>query len=382
MGKIPPRMKGRAAPSVSNHGSAVKAEPHAKAAPRSNLIDQLIEARKAERHSVRSLAEAAVVTSSAIRNLENGKGPITRLIAVMDALPFQVKGLARGRTFADQLRNRRAKHGMSLDALATRTSLSAQEIVELEEGGGSVVNPLRLLAVIAPKVSRHRPERAYWKLSDKVDRDSRFTPDVFMQPVYRAFGNIDLDPCAHPLSPVVARRYFFIDKGDDGLTRPWSGRLAFVNPPYSKLLPWLQRAHGQWKAGKVETILCLVTAQTDSAFFHGTIATEADLYFLRGRVPFSNPAGMSQVTPFSLMVVAFGAPDEQKERFAAMVPGFWIPSSDRSVAVAARGNAGAVMPAILRKTGDHLSIVFRYEAHADCHARISRAYGVACSRSG
>lgn len=294
------------------------------AAPRSNFIDELIKARKAEHRSVQNLAEMAGVATSAIKKLEAGEGSVATVVAVLEALPFQVAGLAPGRTFAEQLRNRRVKRAMSLDTVATKTSLPPQEIVELEQGEGSVQSLLRLLAVIAPTIRRRAPERAYWGSGDKADRDSRFTPLSFMEPIYEAFGALDLDPCAHRSSPVVARRGFFLAEGDDGLTQPWSGRFAFVNPPFSAQLEWVRRAHNQWKAGNVETIVCLVPARTDSAFFQDTVKAEADLYFLRGRVPFVNEAGKSQATPFSLMIVAFGATEQQRARFAARVPGFWV----------------------------------------------------------
>lgn len=379
MGKRPQRVKGQATPSASGSGSAEKPEPFAHAIPKSNLIDELIKARKTERHSVRSLSEAAGVTPSAIRKLEDGQGSISTLLAVLDALPFQVAGLARGRTFSEQLRNRRVKRTMPLDTLATKTSLSPQDIIQLEEGEGSVEDLLRLLAVIAPQISRHKPERAYWKLGDKADRDSRFTPDAFMQPIYRAFGKIALDPCAHPLSPVVARRYFLFDKGDDGLTKPWSGPTVFMNPPFSQQMLWLQRAHHEWKAGNVETVICLVPVRTDSGFFHDIIAVEADLYLLRGRVPFSNPAGTSQVTPFSLMIVAFGATADQKTRFEALVPGFWVPSH-RKLGIAMRETARIVAARARQKRGGSRSIVFSFETSCDsCKSRASRGLGVSCS---
>ena len=101
---------------------------------------------------------------------------------------------------------------------------------------------LRLLAFIAPKARRRAPERAYKGAGDKLDRDSRFTPPEFLEHIYAAFGKIDLDLCAHTLSPVVARRRIILNEGGDGLANDWSGRLAFINPPFSALLIWLKRA--------------------------------------------------------------------------------------------------------------------------------------------
>ncbi len=57
-----------------------------------------------------------------------------------------------------------------------------------------------------------------------------------MEGIYAAFGEVDIDPCGHVLSPVVARRRIILSEGGDGLVEDWSGRLAFVNPPFSELL--------------------------------------------------------------------------------------------------------------------------------------------------
>lgn len=242
----------------------------------------------------------------------------------MAALNFRLTGLGPGKTLAESLRNRRRTRGWSLDQAAGRTGLSRTTIASLEQGGGSVASLLRLLAVLAPKARRRAPERSYWSQGDKQDRDSRFTPPDFMADIYAAFGEVDLDPCAHELSAVTAHRRILLSEGGDGLANEWSGRLAFVNPPFSELLIWLRRAHDQWQAGNVETVVCLVPVRTDSAWFHGTLSADADIYLLQGRVRFLSPHGKGQHTPFSLMVLTLGATAKQKHRYAELAPGFWV----------------------------------------------------------
>jgi len=126
------------------------------------------------------------------------------------------------------------------------------------------------------------------------------------------------------MSPVVARRRTLPSEGGDGLAEPWTGRLVYVNPPYSKLLVWLRRAHGQWQDGNTETVVCLVPVRTDSAWFQEVLSADADIYFLRGRVRFLDTQGKGQHTPFSLMLLTLGAKPEQKARFAELVPVYWI----------------------------------------------------------
>jgi transcriptional regulator with XRE-family HTH domain len=281
-------------------------------------------ARLAAGWSQRTLAQRIGCHTQKIKRLENGVGSVPTLVAVMEALDFRLTGVDPGKTLPQQLRHRRRKRSLSMDQVAARTGLSRTTIAAVERGGGSVTSLLRLLEMLAPKARRRAPERAYWGTGDKEDRDSRFTPADFLDNIYAAFGEVDLDPCAHRLSPVIAHRRIVLADGGDGLRDDWSGRLAFVNPPFSALLKWLRRAHDQWQAGHVETVVCLVPVRTDSAWFHETLSADADIYLLQGRVRFLDARGKGQHTPFSLMVLTLGASAEQKARYAELVPGLWM----------------------------------------------------------
>ena len=241
------------------------------------LLEDLKRARRSAGLSRRELAERLGVDPQRIKRLESGMGSVATLSAAMAALDFRLTGIGPGATIAEQIRSR-----------------------------------------------RRSPERSYWGQGDKTDRDSRFTPPDFMARIHAAFGEIDLDPCAHSLSPVVARRRILPEEGGDGLVDDWAGRLVYVNPPFSALLAWLRRAHDQWLAGNVETVVCLVPVRTDSALFHDRLSADAEIYLLRGRVRFLDPRGRGQQTPFFLMLVTLGATAEQKDRFTDVADGFWL----------------------------------------------------------
>ena len=287
------------------------------------MIEELKEARRSAGWSQATLAARINVGAQVVKRLEKGIGSAATLVAVMTALDFRLTGVGPGATLAEQLRQRRLRQSMTLDEAASRSRLTRATVASLERGGGSAASLLRLLRTIAPGARRRAPERSYWGAGDKDDRDSRFTPTDFMEKVYAAFGEIHLDPCAHLLSPVVARRRILLSEGGDGLAEVWSGELAFVNPPFSQLLKWLRRAHDQWVAGNVSTVVCLVPVRTDSKWFHETLSVDADIYFLQGRIRFLDLLGKAQPTPFSLMVVALGASDEQRQRFGRQLTGYW-----------------------------------------------------------
>ncbi len=288
------------------------------------LISDLRLARRDKGWTQKTLAERIGTSAQAIMRLEKGVGSVNTLHAAMDALEFRLTGIGPGETLSKQLQRRRMKRSLSLNRLAQRTGLSRTTLASLERGGGSVASLKLVLGALAPNAKRRAPERAYWGKGEKEDRDSRFTPPDFMENIYAAFGEIDLDPCAHRLSPVFARRRIILTEGGDGLADDWSGRTAFVNPPFSQLLKWLRRAHDQWRIGNVETVVCLVPVRTDSPWFHGTLSDDADIYLLQGRVRFLDPSGKGQHTPFSLMLLTLGATSDQKRRYASLVPGFWM----------------------------------------------------------
>lgn len=288
------------------------------------LIYDLRKARRSMGLTQQQLADLIGVSLQAIKRLEQGIGSVATLMAVMNALAFRMAGIGPGGTLVEQLCRCRKKKGFSIDKVAKRARLARRTIRTLEQGGGSVASLLKLLASLAPKAQRRAPERAYWGAGEKIDRDSRFTSADFMAHIYDAFGAVDLDPCCHALSPVIAHRRIIVSEGGDGLTEPWVGDLVYVNPPYSELIRWLQRAHEQWLVGNARTVVCLIPVRTDSPWFQSVLSKDAEMYFLSGRLRFLDTKGNAQPTPFSLMILTLGATAEQKARFAELVPGYWV----------------------------------------------------------
>ncbi|MFD1035500.1 DNA N-6-adenine-methyltransferase [Sphingomonas hankookensis] len=291
------------------------------------LVTALIEARQSMGMSQRALATRIGVPALQIKRLERGVGSVATLTAVMAALDFRLTGIAPGKDLAAQLRACRLRRGLTVVDVAARAKLSRTTVASLERGGGTVASLLRLLKVVAPRARRRAQERVYWSEGDKADRDVRFTPPEFLAKINDAFGAIDLDPCGHELSPVVAKRRILLEEGGDGFVDDWSGGFAFVNPPFSETLLWLKRAHQQWSCGNVGSIVCLVPARTDSRWFHETLTVQADIFLLLGRVRFADIRGRSQHTPFSLMLVAFGTSAQQRERWEEIAEGYWMARS-------------------------------------------------------
>lgn len=121
--------------------------------------------------------------------------------------------------------------------------------------------------------------------------------------IVRALGEFDLDPCAPIVRPwSTARAHYTIE--DDGLAKPWAGRV-WLNPPFGReAVRWLRRLcdHGNGVA--------LVPARTETAMFFETVWPVAKaVLFIKGRPHFHYVCGRR--APFNsgapIALIAYGA---------------------------------------------------------------------------
>jgi len=115
----------------------------------------------------------------------------------------------------------------------------------------------------------------------KHGKDEWLTPPN----IPRALGQFDLDPAAPVNRPWdTARQHYTII--DDGLKKPWFGRV-WMNPPYGRETGiWLEklRKHGNG--------IALIFARTETRMFFKCIWPGADaILFLRGRLAFYHVDG-------------------------------------------------------------------------------------------
>ena len=290
------------------------------------LLTELRRAREGKGLSRRDLAAKLDCTEQAIKRLENGQATTGLLVKAMQAVDFHVAGLSKGWLLNDQLSATRIRKGLSISELARQTGLSRQSISAIEAHRGSVQTLLRILEVLGPEARPRQPmARVSWQYDPKgLERDVRFTPPWLLAEINAVFGDIDLDPCGHAGSSVVAKRVIEWAKGGDGLTEDWSGAFAFVNPPFSAMLKWLKRAEDEWRRGHVEQVFALVPARLDSTWVHDRLAKFADIWIIRGRLRFWTEAGQGNQAPFGVMAVFMGVPPEQILEFIKRVPGNWF----------------------------------------------------------
>jgi len=123
--------------------------------------------------------------------------------------------------------------------------------------------------------------------------DQWATPQDFFDKLNEEFG-FTLDVCALPEN---AKCNVYFTPEIDGLKQDWLG-VCWCNPPYG-------RGIGKWieKASQSEaTVVCLVPARTDTAWWHDYAMKADDIRFIRGRLKFG---GSKNSAPFPSAVLVY-----------------------------------------------------------------------------
>ena len=144
--------------------------------------------------------------------------------------------------------------------------------------------------------------------------DNWATPKALFDQWHREF-NLTVDACASQNNKKAAT-WWGLDHPDpnrrDGLTGDWAhaaqatGGAVWVNPPYGRgINQWMAKAASTAEAGV--TVVCLVPARTDTAWFHDhVLAVGAEIRHLRGRIKFGTAKNSA---PFpNLLIVYRGNP--------------------------------------------------------------------------
>ena len=146
------------------------------------------------------------------------------------------------------------------------------------------------------------------------------TTDEWLTPPFliEALGPFDLDPCAPGERPWPTAGLHFTAE-ENGLLRPWAGRV-WCNPPYGPhTWKWLNRLalHGNG--------IALIFARTETEGFHRFVFSAADsLLFLKGRLRFCDLTGAARGSAGAPSVlVAYGETNARKIASCGL-PGFFV----------------------------------------------------------
>lgn len=86
----------------------------------------------------------------------------------------------------------------------------------------------------------------------------------------------------------------------DGLHLPWQFP-AFVNPPYSAIAKWVEKAYREAERG---TVVMLIPSRTDTRWWHEFVMKADEIRFVKGRLKFGTA---KHNAPFPSCVVVFRA---------------------------------------------------------------------------
>lgn len=119
----------------------------------------------------------------------------------------------------------------------------------------SVAGALRLLDDGATRETINSSESVEW-----------YTPEAVIDRVVEVLETIDLDPCSNRGDPnIPAAKHYTID--DDGLIRPWLGKV-YMNPPFGKpIAEWVDRLIAEHEAGNVTEAIAMLPDSTSAAWF-------------------------------------------------------------------------------------------------------------------
>jgi phage N-6-adenine-methyltransferase len=146
------------------------------------------------------------------------------------------------------------------------------------------------------------------------------TPEVLLEALAAVFGRFDLDPCAPKKTRTRVKAKIHFTSEDDGLSLPWHGTV-FVNPPYGRTLSrWVEKAHHEVRDGRAKTVVALLPARPDTAYWHQHVARHAVVYFLRGRLKFGDG---TQSAPFPSALVVWGGNPEVISALDSTLAGAW-----------------------------------------------------------
>lgn len=148
--------------------------------------------------------------------------------------------------------------------------------------------------------------------------DEWYTPSSLVDAAREALGGIDLDPasCASANRVVRAERYY--TEEDNGLQRPWSGRV-WMNPPYSLTGLFVDRQISQYLSGRVDAGVLLVNASADVGWFQPL--WDWPICFVKGRVQFYRPLTDALFNPAAGSVMVYLGPDPKAFRRAVALIG-------------------------------------------------------------
>ena len=135
-------------------------------------------------------------------------------------------------------------------------------------------------------------EQAHNHRAQGTGENEWYTPNEYLDAARSVLGGFDLDPASSDTAQEKIQAASYYTKDEDGLKRPWHGRV-WLNPPYSQPLisHFIDRLCEAAESGEIDAAILLTHNYTDTRWFHKAAATADAICFTRGRIKFYSPTG-------------------------------------------------------------------------------------------
>lgn len=171
------------------------------------------------------------------------------------------------------------EHPVLRDLIQERPSLD--ELIETHDGNEPFYDHARAAVAESEKAKPH--------VTNNSGCNEWYTPEKYIDLAREVLGEIDLDPASCAFANKTVKARLFYSEDDDGLTKPWHGRV-WMNPPYSAdlVLKFAEKFVNEYNDGNVTEGIVLVNNATETAWFASLVNAATAVCFPRGRIRYQS----------------------------------------------------------------------------------------------
>lgn len=127
-------------------------------------------------------------------------------------------------------------------------------------------------------------------VSNNSGENEWYTPSAYIEAARHIMGGIDIDPASSSTANETVRADTFFTIDDDGLSKPWNGRV-WMNPPYSQpeIRLFSSKLVEQVENGNCAEFMTLTNNATETAWFQELLSIASHGCLLKGRIKFLSP---------------------------------------------------------------------------------------------
>lgn len=139
-----------------------------------------------------------------------------------------------------------------------------------------------------------------------------YTPEKYIDLAREVLGEIDLDPASCEFANETVNARLFYSEEDDGLTKPWRGRV-WMNPPYSAdlIARFAEKFVREYRNGNITEGIVLVNNATETGWFSELAGAASAVCFPRGRIRYNSQTRESLAPLQGQAFIYFGGGPER-----------------------------------------------------------------------